>query len=332
MQYTLGMQRHKAPKTGIARLFLILLLLLFVAVLGYALFAYWRYERVSVAPHPCLGAGDCVSVNNVDLYYRIEGSRIDTVPVILVHGGPGDSSLSFKSGFSFLAADRRVLYYDQRASGQSELKKDNQDLSMETLVGDIEALRRDVLKTERIILIGHSFGGALAQRYALAYPERTAKLVLLGSLRVNNGMKSAFFWRYLGPALYASAMGFPPATGADADAWLTRYANQETANRMGNPADAHKLDGTGLVSFIAWRELSASLPGKNYHEELRQLNVDTLCMYGAHDAVYTGEPVAAELASLMPRFRMVRFEHSGHWIYLEEPDRFAAELTTFIAE
>jgi len=253
-------------------------------------------------------------------------------PVILVHGGPGDSSRSFKDAFGFLAADRRVLYYDQRGSGWSERSTDPGTLTMEALVADIESLRRDVLGAEKIILIGHSFGGALAQRYALANPERVEKLVLLGSLRVNNGQKSRLFWRYLGPALYATALGFPPAKVADADAWMTEYADTETPGRMGDPAMAAQLRDVGQVSFVAWRELSASLAGKDYREELRRLDVRTLFMYGAHDQVYTGQPVAQELAGLMPRFSSLGFEKSGHWVYLEEPDRFAAALRKFIAE
>jgi proline iminopeptidase len=201
---------------------------------------------------------------------------------------------------------------------------------MEALVSDIEVLRRDVLKTEKAILFGHSFGGALAQRYAIAYPERVEKLILVGSIRINNGMKSSFFWRWFGPALYSTAMGLPPRESAKANTWMTKYADAGIPGRMADPENAAKLSDTGEVSFVAWRDITASLAGKDYRDQLSKFQSKTLFIYGAHDDAYTGAPVASELAGIIPEFRMVRFEHSGHWMYLEEPERFKKELLDFI--
>jgi len=99
---------------------------------------------------------------------------------------------------------------------------------------------------------------------------------------------------------------------------------------MADPANAVKLAGTGTVSFVAWRDITESLAGKDYKDELSRFQPETLFIYGAHDEVYTGESVASELAGIMPHFRMVRFEHSGHWMYLEEPERFAEVVRSFI--
>ncbi len=312
------------------RIILIIVIVLFVVAAGYAGFAFLSYGRVAARPRPCLEPASSVPVNGYDLYVRVEGTRTDTVPVIVIHGGPGDSSLSFKGGLDFLAADRRVLFYDQRGSGKSEVKGTGADLTIGSLVADVEVLRRDVLKADRVIVFGHSFGGALAQRYALAYPDRVEKLILAGSIRINNGMKSAFFWHNFGPALYSTAMGFPPRAVADADAWMTRYADAGTPGRMADPANASMLAGTGTVSFVAWRDITESLAGKDYRDELSRFQPETLFIYGAHDEVYTGEPVASELAGIMPHFRMERFEHSGHWMYVEEPERFAEVVRGFI--
>jgi len=300
------------------------------AASGFCGYAFFRYQRVSAIPRACLEPGSSVSVNGYDLFVRVEGTRTDTVPVIVIHGGPGDSILSFRDGLDFLASDRRVLFYDQRGSGKSEVKAAGAGLSVEALVLDIEALRRDVLKADKVIVFGHSFGGALAQRYSLTYPDRVEKLILAGSIRINNGMKSPIFWRSFGPALYSTAMGFPPRTGAAADAWMTAYADREIPGRMADPANAALLHDTGVVSFVAWRDITASLAGSDYRDELSRFQPETLFLYGVHDEVYTGEPVATELAGIMPHFRMVRFEHSGHWTYIEEPDRFIEVVNGFI--
>jgi proline iminopeptidase len=312
------------------RIILAIIAALAVAAGGFTGYAFFRYQRVSTIPRACLEPGSSVSVNGYDLFVRVEGTRTDTAPVIVIHGGPGDSILSFKHGLDFLAADRRVLFYDQRGSGKSEVKAAGADLTVEAMVLDIEALRRDVLKADKVIIFGHSFGGALAQRYSLAYPDRVEKLILAGSIKINNGMKSPFFWRYFGPALYATAMGLPPRNGAEADAWMTAYADKEIPGRMADPANAAKLRDTGTVSFVTWRDITASLAGKDYRNELSKFQPETLFIYGAHDDVYTGEPVAKELAGMMPNFRMVRFEHSGHWMYVEEPEHFVDVVNGFL--
>jgi proline iminopeptidase len=312
------------------RIILIIVTVIVILVAGYSGFSYYCYHRVTARPRPCLEPASSVSVNGYDLYVRVEGTRTDTVPVIVLHGGPGDSSLSFKEGLAFLAEGRRVLFFDQRGCGRSEIKGPGADLTVEALVSDIEVLRKDVLKSEKVIVFGHSFGGALAQRYAIAHPENVEKLILAGSIRINNGMKSVFFWRWFGPALYSTAMGLPPGDSLEVDAWMTAYADAGVPGRMADPANAAKLADTGAVSFVAWRDITDSLAGKDYLEELSQFKSKTLFIYGVHDDVYTGETVASELAGIIPEFRMVRFEHSGHWMYLEEPERFKEEVLGFI--
>lgn len=140
------------------------------------------------------------------------------------HGGPGHSSLSFKNSFDFLAVQTRVIYYDQRGSGNSQIKHTRDDYTIEHLVEELEVLRRDVIKADKIIIVGHPFGSALVLRYALQYPERVATLVIVGGIRINNGMGNRFVWTWFGPALYSTAMKLPPADAKAADAWMTPTA------------------------------------------------------------------------------------------------------------
>ncbi len=303
---------------------------LMAIVAGYAVFAYYRYTRVAAVSRSAIEPSACISINGYDLYVRLEGTRTDATPLIVIHGGPGDSSLSFKNGFDFIAEDRRVLFFDQRGCGRSEVKGIDANLSVEALVSDIEELRKKVLNAEKVIILGHSFGGALAQRYSIVHPDRVEKLILVGSIRINNGMKSPLIWRYLGPALYSMALGLPPRESREADIWMTSSADAGVAARMADPANAVLLADTGTVSFVVWRELTASLAGSDHRLALSQFQPETLFIYGAHDEVYTGEPVARELASIMPNLSMVRFESSGHWPYLEEPERFRDVIRSFI--
>src|SRR2546422_1269440 len=120
-----------------------------------------------------------VVVNNVRLWYRVAGRPAAGVPpVVFLHGGPGQGSYHFAALVGpYLERSLRMVYFDQRGSGNSE-RPWTGEYSMATLVEDIEGLRRE-LGVPQIALIGHSFGGTLALEYAAAYPTRVARLVIV---------------------------------------------------------------------------------------------------------------------------------------------------------
>jgi proline iminopeptidase len=120
-------------------------------------------------------------------FHRGEGR-----PIVFVHGGPGFPTRQPMPWLDALAADYRVHYYDQRGCGLSTRPFDRFEspnyyanmtqleatLGLGAQVADLERIRR-LLGEERLILIGHSFGGFLAALYAAEFPQRVEKLVLL---------------------------------------------------------------------------------------------------------------------------------------------------------
>ncbi len=306
------------------------ILAVLVLIALYAAIAYFLYSRVLPQSRPCVDCATLVHINGYDLYYRELGTDKGLPPIILVHGGPGHSSLSFKNGFDFLAEQTLVIYYDQRGSGNSQIKPNPADYTIEQLVDELETLRRDVVKADKIFLAGHSFGSALVQRYTIKYPQHVEKMVIVGGIRINNGMSNPFVWKWFGGALYSTALGFPPANPKAADAWFTKSSEKENPSRLFNKASTHLLENTGTVSFAPWREISFSLVGSDYKKELSQLNIPTLFIYGTADSQYTGKPVADELCASLPNCQSVEFTQSGHWAFLEEPEKFQQVLKDFL--
>jgi proline iminopeptidase len=276
---------------------------------------------------------DCATpahVNGYDLYYRELGTDKGLPPIILVHGGPGHSSLSFKNGLDFLAEQTRIIFYDQRGSGNSQIKPNPKDYTIEQLVEELEALRRDIFKADKIILVGHSFGSALVQRYAIKYSHHVEKIVIVGGIRINNGMSNRFIWKWLGGFLYSTALGLPPADSKSADDWFTKSSEKDNPSRLFNKTNTHLLEKTGTVSFAPWREISFSLAGSDYKKELSQLQVPTLFIYGSADSPYTGKLVADGLCITLPNCQSSEFTQSGHWPFLEEPEKFQQVLREFL--
>jgi len=309
---------------------LYVVLAILILLLIYVVYANHAYNRVLPQSRPCVDCATPVHINGYDLYYRELGTDKGLPPVILVHGGPGHSSLSFKNGFDFLAGQTRAIFYDQRGSGNSQIKPNPEDYTIEQLVEELETLRRGVVKADKVILIGHSFGSALVQRYAIKYPQHVEKMVIVGGIRINNGMSNRFIWKWFGGLLYSTALGFPPEDSKSADEWFTKSSEKDNPSRLFDKTNTAILEDTGTVSFAPWHEFSLSLVGSDYKKKLSQLQVPTLFIYGAADSPYTGKPVADELCATLPNCKSAEFTQSGHWAFLEEPDKFQQVLINFL--
>jgi proline iminopeptidase len=119
--------------------------------------------------------GYIVTPDNVRLFYKVVGSGPETL--VVVHGGPANSLESIRPDLEPLAKGRRVIYYDQRGNGRSDLIKDGKKLGYEHHVADLEAVRKH-FKLEKMALFGNSWGGLLISLYAVAHPDRVERLVL----------------------------------------------------------------------------------------------------------------------------------------------------------
>lgn len=99
------------------------------------------------------------------------------VPLMLVHGF-GGAKEDFGDHFAALAERRRVIALDLRGHGDSDKPDDPMAYSLDRLARDVVAVA-DACRAERIDLLGHSMGGMVARRVALAAPERVQRLVLM---------------------------------------------------------------------------------------------------------------------------------------------------------
>lgn len=111
------------------------------------------------------------------MYWEQCGFR-DGVPVLFLHGGPGAGASPNHRRF-FDPSFYRVVIFDQRGCGRSRPVGELRDNDTDSLLQDIETLRRH-LGIERWIVFGGSWGSTLALAYAQACPDRTLALVLRG--------------------------------------------------------------------------------------------------------------------------------------------------------
>lgn len=132
-------------------------------------------EVASTTPAPPRLAADERRIrmsDGAEIYLKVAGHG---PACMLVHGGPGQGSLSTeKMGADKLESFLTMVYVDQRGSGKSA---DAQNYHLDRVVKDFEEVRQ-ALGVDKLCLIAHSFGGILAVDYAKRYPQHVSELVL----------------------------------------------------------------------------------------------------------------------------------------------------------
>ena len=154
-----------------------LLLAPLLIVLALALFtrAYvWRTERC----HPPVG--EMVEVNGLRLHaLRVGEPKPDVPPLVFIHGASGNLHDQFHAFASHLPLGREAIFLDRPGQGHSERGGEVND----TPAGQADTLAAllDAWHIDRAVVVGHSYGGAVAASFALRHPERTAGMVLVSA-------------------------------------------------------------------------------------------------------------------------------------------------------
>ena len=127
-------------------------------------------SRESPTPHESR-----VPVGNASPYARDIGNGS---PVVVLHGGPDFDISYLLPDLDRLADSYHLIYYDQRGRGRSADRVRPEDVSLASDVEDIDRVR-DRFHLEQTAVLGHSWGAVLALEYALRYPTRVSRLILM---------------------------------------------------------------------------------------------------------------------------------------------------------
>jgi proline-specific peptidase len=112
-------------------------------------------------------------------------------PLVLAHGGPGASHDYFLPYLAPLARHYQLVFIDERGSGRSPALENVSAYTVENMVEDVEAVRQG-LSLGRISLLGHSYGGVLAQAYALKYQKNLSHLILASTFSSTGAINEVF--------------------------------------------------------------------------------------------------------------------------------------------
>lgn len=290
------------------------------------------------------GEGFVTAEDGARLFYRIEGEGPRTL--VVVHGGPGNSLESVRLDLAPLARGRRVIYYDQRGNGRSDLIDAPERLAADRHIADLETVRRH-FGLERMTLLGNSWGGLLASAYAAAHPDRVERLVLhapapptfahlrrMGGAieqRAGERMTAEERRRFgeIGAPGYWLASPDPVATcRAFMEVIFRLYVFDAAAavpfrgNVCAGPREAVRRQQ--WVNMMIWR----SLGDFDLRPGVRRVAAPVLVVHGAADVV----PLAGsrDWAASYPNARLLVIERAGHLVHLEQPRVFFAAVEEFL--
>ncbi len=233
-------------------------------------------------------------------------------PLVLVHGFTG-SSLDWVDVIEPLAEDRQVVTFDHRGHGDSPNTGDAASYTFDQLVDDMTEMLED-LELDRFDLLGHSMGGIVSMRYALAHPERVRSLILMDTAAEasadNTDMMRAGIEqvRIQGTsALYELIQGFL-GEGALAD---SRRARMQT-----------KLGQMDPVAFTELGEELLTYP--SVLDQLAGLRIPTTVIVGVNDHALRGR--ADDLAATIPGAELVVIPDAAHSPQEENRDAWLAAV------
>lgn len=266
------------------------------------------------------------TVNGTNLFYE----QIGAGPAALVlHGGLGLDHTPYR-GLDALADQLRLVYYDHRGNGRSERVAPD-TITMPHLADDAAALATHLDATPAIV-IGHSYGGFVAQELALRHPEHVAALVLVDTTPGQLGEAEAP-GEDQGPpppAEWLEAVSSAPRDDAEFAATLRTLLPYYLADRASLPAVEAAVERTIFDAATANRSMEV-LAGWSSADRLSAIRVPTLVVVGHHDRI-SSPAQARRIARRVPDAQLVELEHSGHFPWLEEPERFLGIVREWIGE
>jgi proline iminopeptidase len=265
-------------------------------------------------------------VQGVELYYEVRGQG---PPLLAIHGGLGLDHTYMKSTLGPLELGFSVIYYDQRGNGRSD-RGAATALTMEQLADDAAALLGHLGHSEAVVL-GHSYGGFVAQELAIRHPGRVRGLILVDTTPGQLGANERADETEQGPPIppeMEAAMSIEPASDEEFAAGMADLL-PFYFHGPPPPAANQMMEGTSFCSAAMVRGFEV-LSGWSSVDRLSKVAAPALLLWGRHDRICSA-PQAMRIARRLPNAELRYFERSGHFPWIEEPDAFFGAVREWAA-
>ncbi len=292
-----------------------------------------RYDYLDV-PH----REGYFELDGYDLYFREFGEGETTM--LVLHGGPGSTSSHLTPLGRHGDDDLRVFLYDQLGSGHSDGPSagDFDRYTVEHFREEVEAVRADI-GIDSLIVYGSSWGGMLAQEYALAYPDRVDGLILQCTLHDTTeaieAMRAARA-EVLSDDELERVLELEAEQAYDDEAYqdLTEKVYDERLLRVDKPIWWEKAETNMDAYGIMWGSSEftladhARLKDWSTKDRLGDIDCPTLVIVGEYDEI--GPAISRDIAERIPAAEFVLLEGASHAAFLDTPDAHYEAVEAFL--
>ena len=285
-------------------------------------------------------------------YYTVNGAKIWTVsfgkgdPLFLIAGGPGGAHPGLRS-FDSLSLTNTLVYFDGLGRGKSDTAKDVREYSLDRDIDDLEGLRK-AMGFSSINILGHSYGGVVAQGYAVKYPDRVKHLILANTFHSfvmwqanddnsNHEIMTNYpeVWDTLMKVRERGAISSDPIHqeiyGKVPYGFLYAYNPNNFKGRKRkpypnpfNPVVYYQMVGKD-GDFI----VGSDIGNFDFRKDLKKLTMPVLIYGGRYDRVAVPK-MMVKYKTYCPQAKFVMFENSGHNPQVEEPSELFQLLRDFL--
>ena len=288
-----------------------------------------------------------VDASGVLIYYLEMGRG---APLMIVHGGPGASHDYFLPYLLPLARHNRLVFIDERGSGRSQKLEDPKGYTVENMVEDVEAVRQ-ALGLGKMSLLGHSYGGVLAQAYALKYQRNLSHLILASTFSSTSAMNQLFqrMKANMTPELRqrVDSLEKQGLFGHGRPYEQNRYPADYMIAAWGegyfpyiyhnHPDPNYDPIAQGNTAWDLYREMWGSdgefvidgnLKSVEYTDRLATIHVPTLVIAGEHDEC--DPSLSRTMHAKIAGSRLVILPNSGHMTFVDQPGMFLGDVEQFL--
>jgi proline-specific peptidase len=256
----------------------------------------------------------------------------DNPPLVAVHGGPGISPAYMKRMSRLGELGLRFLLYAQRGVGGSAAPSDSR-YDLDAYVADLDAVCE--WAGDRVVLLGHSWGGVVCQAYMAAHPERVRGCLLVGSGPPTHAELARGGQRLNARIRALQNEGTLPATLTvpdDHDTEGTDYLQLVMPAYLGDPSMELPPEVRGTRSDVRVnRETEQQVRGYDLRSRLAEVTVPSLIVHGEQDpfGIEVAHAVQRALPSAEPRIEWLR---CGHMPWIEDPEAFRSAVEPFLRQ
>ncbi|HXI22299.1 MAG TPA: alpha/beta hydrolase [Pyrinomonadaceae bacterium] len=272
-------------------------------------------NKIGVAPNT---AARFVVAGNSTLHYVDSGKGR---PVVMIHGNAGDLKDFDFGAMALLVGNYRVLAFDLPGHGLSKMPRDAKGTIQEQAVTLHQALT--ALRVSDPILVGHSWGGAIALAYAVLYPHETSALVLLAPAAYPDHRHDAPF-RFLlrVPLLNDVCLAlFKPIVGRKLlkSGLKEAFSPDPVPDEYLNAVAAVWLDREHLKAFIK-HDAMANSSLRKLSPGYAKIKVRVIIVTGDSDLAVPARQNAFDLHRAIAGSRLIIIPHAGHQILAMHPE------------